>query len=67
MRISLVIFAAAANAAIINLDTFNEAISNANETKAPSDTEKWEELFVDLFDAWVEPYADLSSYVELST
>ena len=44
MRFSLAILAAAANAATLELDSFNEAISYATETEAPSDTEKWEEL-----------------------
>ena len=44
MRFSLAIFAAAANAATLEINSFNEAISNANETGAPSDTEKWEDL-----------------------
>ena len=44
MRFSLAILAAAANAATLELNSFNEAISSATETGAPSDTEKWEEL-----------------------
>ena len=34
MRIQLVILAAAANAAMLKLDSFNEALLNANETEA---------------------------------
>ena len=44
MRISLAILAAAANAAVLELDSFNEAILNANETHAATETKKWEEL-----------------------
>ena len=50
MRISLAILAAAANAAILDLNAVNEAILYANEAEVASETEKWEALLEHLFD-----------------
>ena len=52
MRISLAILAAAANAAILDLNTGNEATLNANEAEGASETEKWEVLLEHLFDTF---------------
>ena len=60
MRFSLAIVAAAANAAVLELDSysqavlelgsFNEAISSANAAEAATETEKWEALVEALYD-----------------
>ena len=59
MRISLAILAAAANAAILDLNTGNEAILNANEAEGASETEKWESLLEHLFDAFQKALIDV--------
>ena len=50
MRITLAILAAAADAAFLELNSFNKAILNANETESTTETEKWEELVDKLYD-----------------
>ena len=59
MRISLAILAAAANAAILDLNAVNEATLNANEAEGASETEKWEGLLEHLFDAFQKALIDV--------
>ena len=49
MRITVAILAAAADAAFLELNSFNKAILNANATEAATETEKWEELVDKLY------------------